>query len=122
MKLRARHYVIQHPVDITIAAGRVTAVHLPRPPAPDIEAGWVAPAFFDLQINGCDGISFNSPALTVDGVRHVVNVCRTHGIGGLCPTLVTNSFDALHHGFTTLAKACDQPDLGRALPAFHLEG
>ena len=122
MKLRARHYLVRHPVDITVDAGLITSVTGPQPPAPDCEAGWVAPAFFDLQINGCDGISFNSPKLTVDGVRHVVDVCRTHGISRIYPTLVTNSFESIHHGFSTLAKACDDPALARALPGFHLEG
>src|SRR5262249_50270568 len=39
------------------------------------------------------------------------------------PTLITNSFEALAHGFGTLAKACDSDSaLNRALPCFHLEG
>src|SRR5262245_46633939 len=122
MKLRARHYLAQQPVDITVATGHVTGVRLPGPTAPHRVAGWVAPAFFDLQINGCDGISFNSPKLTIQQVRHVVGVCRKHGLSGLCPTLVTNSFEAIQHGFATLAKACDDSNLSRAMPCFHLEG
>ena len=31
-----------------------------------------------------------------------MEVCRRHGIGGFCPTLVTNSFEALQHGLTTI--------------------
>jgi N-acetylglucosamine-6-phosphate deacetylase len=89
----------------------------------DVEAGWIAPALFDLQINGCDGISFNSPRLTHEDIRRVVYVCRCHGIGGLCPTLVTNSAEALLHGFATLRRACEtDADLARAIPALHLEG
>jgi N-acetylglucosamine-6-phosphate deacetylase len=89
----------------------------------DCQAGWIAPALFDLQINGCDGISFNSETLTAQGVRHVVEVCRNHGIGQLCPTLVTNSFAALRHGFTTLRQACEQDrEVLRSVPGFHLEG
>jgi N-acetylglucosamine-6-phosphate deacetylase len=122
MKLRARHYAAQCLVDITIESGIITDIQYPRDPAPDQQFGWVAPAFFDLQINGCDGISFNSPQLTVDDIRHVVGVCRKRGICSLCPTLVTNSFDAIHHGFSTLAQACEDPALARALPCFHLEG
>ena len=61
----------------------------------DHEAGWVAPALFDLQINGGDGCSFNSERLTVDDVRRVAGICRRHGIGSFCPTLVTNASSAL---------------------------
>ena len=39
----------------------------PRPRRPaDFEAEWIAPGLFDLQINGCDGHSFNSDKLTID--------------------------------------------------------
>src|SRR5205823_6489836 len=56
-------------------------------------------------------------------VRHVVDVCRRHGVGGLLPTLVTNSAEALLHGFATLRKACEEDAaVGRAVPGFHLEG
>jgi N-acetylglucosamine-6-phosphate deacetylase len=88
-----------------------------------MEAGWVAPALFDLQINGCHGISFNSDRLTVDMVRHVVQECRKHGIGGFCPTLVTNSFEAIAHGLSTIRRACERDaEIARAVPAIHLEG
>jgi N-acetylglucosamine-6-phosphate deacetylase len=105
----ARHYATGEPVEIERAIG---------PPG-----GWVAPALFDLQINGCRGISFNSPKLTFEGVRTVVDECRTHGIGGLLPTLVTNSSAALTHGFTTLCRAIEtDPVVAAAVPGFHLEG
>ncbi len=88
-----------------------------------MEAGWVAPALFDLQINGCDGYSFNSDRLTLDMVRHVVKVCRKHGMGGFCPTLVTNSFEATAHGLSTIRQASEtDKEIARAVPAIHLEG
>src|SRR4051812_19839724 len=108
MRIRAHHYATGDLVDVSCAEGRIAAITPAAPPAPDRVAGWIAPAFFDLQVNGCDGVSFNSADLTLDGVRHVVDVCRSHGIGGLCPTLVTNSADALLHGFATLRQACEQ--------------
>lgn len=122
MSIRARHYATGELIELTCADGRIQSVRAVE--SQDGEAvDWIAPALFDLQINGCDGHSFNSPRLTVEQVRHVVQVCHRHGIGALCPTLVTNSFAALQHGFTTLRQACDSdPHLGRCLPCFHLEG
>src|SRR5205823_6564958 len=65
----------------------------------------------------------NSDRLTADEVRRVADVCRAHGAGAFCPTLITAGADALAHGFATLARACDaDPDLARTMPAFHLEG
>src|SRR3954453_16938589 len=102
MLLRARHYATGEPVDVEYAQGAIVQVSRAGAAPADREAGWIAPALFDLQINGCLGISFNSPTLTTAQVRTVVDECRRYGIGGLLPTLVTNSFDAIAHGFATL--------------------
>ena len=123
MLIRARHYGTGQPAEVCWEDGLIRSVRPVTHAWADLEAGWVAPALYDLQINGCDGRSFNSERLTEDSVRHVVHVCRSHGIAGFCPTLVTNSFAALHHGMTTLRQACENdPELQRALPAIHLEG
>jgi N-acetylglucosamine-6-phosphate deacetylase len=123
LRLRARHYATGERLDVCCDRGRIAALTAAGDGPTDIEADWIAPAWFDLQINGCDGISFNSPRLGVDDVRRVVGVCRRHGIGGLCPTLITNAREALIHGFTTLRRACEtDAELARALPVFHLEG
>src|SRR6516225_5420815 len=102
MLIRAHHYATGQLVDLTWTGGCVESVGVPGAIRPDLTADWIAPAFFDLQINGCGGHSFSSAALTPDDVRLVVDVCRQHGIAGLCPTLVTHSFEVLAHGFATL--------------------
>jgi N-acetylglucosamine-6-phosphate deacetylase len=123
MRIHACHYQTGAPVEIVCDRGRIQSLGAPGSRPADVQAGWVAPALFDLQINGCDGQSFNSERLTRDTVRHVVATCRRHGIGALCPTLVTNAFPALAHGLTTLRQACEaDADLAGALAAFHLEG
>jgi N-acetylglucosamine-6-phosphate deacetylase len=122
MRIRARHYATGQRVDVT-CNGTITSIE-PAGTAPvDRESGWIAPALFDLQINGCDGHGFSSDRLNIESARHVVDVCRKHGIGGLCPTLVTNSFEALAHGMSVLRQACESdPAIARAVPAIHLEG
>src|SRR5947209_7044823 len=123
MRLRARHFATGEPVDVLIENGHIVAVGPPTDAPADRTAGWVAPAFFDVQINGCDGVSFNSASLTADRVRHVAAVCRRHGVTRFCPTLITNAFKPLAHCVATLARLCDDdPALGHALPGFHLEG
>jgi N-acetylglucosamine-6-phosphate deacetylase len=123
MLLRARHYATAELVDITWTAGRIAAITALTDCQADHQAGWVAPTLFDLQINGCQGRNFSSDTLTPDDVRHVVDVCRQHGIAGLCPTLVTNSFAALAHGFAILRHCREtDPAVAHAVPCFHLEG
>ncbi len=119
MTLHARHYASGEPLAISIAGGRIASL------APSVErpTAWIAPSFFDPQINGCLGNSFNAQSLTADGVRLVTTECRRHGIGGYCPTLITAGFDALRHGFATLTAARDSDlELARAIPGYHLEG
>lgn len=119
MPTHARHYAIGEPLAITTANGRITAVG----PSDQNPTRWVAPAFFDPQINGCLGIGFNYTDLTPEQVRAVADECRQHGIGAFCPTLITTSDEAFRHGFATLARAADtDPELARRIPAFHLEG
>ena len=105
MRIHARHYATGAAIELVLTAGRIERITPPHREPPDLRAGWVAPGFFDLQINGCDGHSFNSGRLTTDSIRHVVDVCRKHGITGLCPTLITNSF-------TELARLYDVTVLG----------
>src|SRR4051794_5686976 len=116
MRLRARHYRTGQPVDIVCRAGRIEAVEPPGPGPADLSSGWVAPAFCDVQINGCDRKSFGSRELTAADVRHVVGVCRSHGISELCPTLITGAREDLIHGFETLRRTCEEDaDVGRAV-------
>jgi N-acetylglucosamine-6-phosphate deacetylase len=122
MLIHARHYATGRPIGLTVRDGRIASVGEPSGEA-DVSADWVGPSFFDIQVNGCRGISFNSERLTGDEIRVVAGECRAHGAGGFCPTLITASAGALSHGFATLASLCEGGgDLGRAMPAFHLEG
>lgn len=117
--VHARWALTGSPVSVTLEAGRITAVG----PGPATALSWLAPSFCDVQINGCLGIAFNAPTLTTDEVRTVTTECRRHGIGRYCPTLITGSFEAIAHGFRTLAKLIDtDADLARAIVGFHLEG
>jgi N-acetylglucosamine-6-phosphate deacetylase len=115
----ARHYATGQPLAIAVENGRI----LRTEPSDQEPSQWVAPAFFDPQINGCLGISFNSAKLEPEQVRTVADVCRKHGIGGFCPTLITNSFESLRHGFATLTKALEaDAELRLWIPGHHLEG
>src|SRR5438067_972778 len=120
MRILARHYATGPPVAVTAAGGSITAV---EPAAEDASLPWVAPAFFDPQINGCLGVGFSSPDLTPDGIRTVADECRRHGIGAFCPTVITNSFAVIRHAFATLTAAAESDaELARRIPCYHLEG
>jgi N-acetylglucosamine-6-phosphate deacetylase len=120
MPLLARHYATRQPLAITVADGRIASV---APTADDPALPWIAPSFFDIQINGCLGRGFVSPDLSTADVRTIADTCAAHGIGGFLPTLITNGFETIRHGFVTLSQALEHDaDLARRIPGFHLEG
>src|SRR5689334_8262415 len=121
MRIQARHYRTGELVEIGCAGGRIQSItELTEEPTHAV--GWVAPGLFDLQINGCLGISFTSAALTPADVRQVVDVCRQHGIAQLCPTLTTESASVLAHGMVVIHQACEQDSVVRsAVAGIHLE-
>jgi N-acetylglucosamine-6-phosphate deacetylase len=123
MRLRGRHYRTGERIDVTCADGVVTDVEPAAGESADVEAGWIAPGFFDLQVNGCLGVSFNSERLTTCDVSLVVNEVARHGVTGFLATLVTDSHDAWRHSLTTIARAIESDEFvaGR-IAGVHLEG
>ncbi|MGH7200076.1 MAG: N-acetylglucosamine-6-phosphate deacetylase [Planctomycetaceae bacterium] len=123
MQLHGRRYDNGEPVRVTVAGERIAAV---EPAWPDGDAGewpWIAPGLFDLQINGHGGTWFSQEGLTADDVSATLEPHFCFGITRLCPTLVTNSYDALAAGFTAIREACAREAwVAKMVPGCHLEG
>src|SRR5437867_5593212 len=113
MDLIARHYQTGGWVRITIAGTMITEVTpVEGPAAPTGDDEWVAPAFWDIQVNGRWGVSFSDPDLTVDRVAAIVRAQGALGTARLCPTLISAPTSHLHHGLATIAATCaDDPDV-----------
>jgi N-acetylglucosamine-6-phosphate deacetylase len=93
------------------------------PAAVTADDDWVAPAFWDIQVNGRGGHSFSSADLTVDQVAEIVRSQDRLGTARLCPTLITAPLDQMLHGAATIAAACDTlPDVKARILGLHLEG
>lgn len=123
MRIRARHYASGEPVDITCEGARIRSVQSPSSLPPDHSGEWVAPAFFDIQVNGCGGKSFHSLELTIDDVEEIAAACRRHGTLSFCPTVLTDCFEAMAHGLRTIHEACESDsELAATIPTIHLEG
>ncbi len=108
MIVTARHHLDSCWVELTIRGDRI--VETPRVEGPEPigpEDDWVAPAFWDIQINGRWGHSFSSPELTVEQVAEIVRAQATLGTARLCPTLITAPAESMRHGVRTIAAACD---------------
>ena len=87
------------------------------------EDDWVAPAFWDIQLNGRWGHSFSSPDLTIDQVASIVRAQGPLGTARLCPTLITAPADHLIHGVENDRRGLREVSRrGRRVLGIHLEG
>ncbi|MGP0069183.1 MAG: N-acetylglucosamine-6-phosphate deacetylase [Isosphaeraceae bacterium] len=124
MFLNARHYLDSRWFELAIQGGRIAGARPVDGPAairPDDD--WMAPAFWDIQMNGRWGHSFSGPDLTVDRVADIVRAQAHLGTARTCPTLITAPVDHLLHGLKTIAAACEAfPDVAARVAGIHLEG
>jgi N-acetylglucosamine-6-phosphate deacetylase len=120
MQLSVRRYDTGESLLLTATNGRVQNLD----PIPASESlPWLAPSFFDPQINGCLGRGFVSPEITADDVRLIADKCEQHGLGRFFPTFITSSDETFRNGFARVASILDaDEELNRRMPGFHLEG
>lgn len=123
MKIQGKHFRSEQPIEVQIENGKiVTIADVHDEPA---AADWptVAPGLFDLQINGYGGTWFSDEQLTVEKCLDALHAHYQHGITHLFPTLITNSFEALAHGFDIVRQACERETwANRMVLGCHLEG
>src|SRR5947209_19382428 len=124
MLITARHYETSRWLELELADGAIRTVRAGQgsdeitPTDP-----WVAPAFWDIQLNGRWGFSFSSPELTVEQVMAIVRAQGALGTARLCPTLISAPAEDLRHGVSLIAAACDKsPEVSRMVLGIHLEG
>lgn len=118
-----RRYDTGEVVRLGVRDGVITAID----PAPDsthhAPKSIVGPSLFDLQVNGALGYAFGDPSLSGESFTAIVRLCRSRGIGGILPTLITEELDRLVRALTNLRRLREQsPELAAMVPGFHLEG
>ncbi|HZP82256.1 MAG TPA: amidohydrolase family protein [Chthonomonadaceae bacterium] len=129
MKVCGRVCETGETITLTLEGGKITAALV------GAEAGalggadvWLAPGFCDVQLNGYGGHDFNHKAW--GGVDEVNNELRPlfqkvarAGTALLCPTITTNSFEAMSGSLSALDRFLDSdPQMAHAVPGIHVEG
>lgn len=114
-------YSDEKPVTILIDNGKIKEIkssvaHTDRPKV------YVAPGLIDIQINGYMGVDFSGPDLTVEGVKKATKALWKAGVTSYFPTIITSDIDLIKKNFAILAKAKADPEIGKSIPGFHLEG
>jgi len=123
MALIAKRYDTGQPVRVEISGNRIASITPTFSMTREDELPYVAPGFFDLQINGYGGVWFCDPDLTEDAVLTVLQQYLTHGVTRLCPTLITTSQEALCAGLSAIRRACEREAWANLMvPGCHVEG
>ncbi|WP_282159894.1 N-acetylglucosamine-6-phosphate deacetylase [Ulvibacterium marinum] len=114
-------YLDENPVSVSLKNGKISAVEQPNQSIdrPDV---YIAPGLIDVQINGYVGVDFSGPNLTVEGVIKATKALWKAGVTTYFPTIITSDLDRIKKNFAILAEARKNPEIGRSIPGFHLEG
>jgi len=117
------HYHTGQPVQVTVSNGMIENITPLDKPVGENPV-YIAPGFFDNQINGFAGVSFafGDSDLTPEGIVKATTELWKNGVTTYLPTLTTNSIDLLTRNFEILSKAVDDENLRGSVPGFHLEG
>jgi len=118
------HYKTGQPVQIVVKDGKIKEIRPIKKLSSTSEKVFLAPGFFDNQVNGFAGVSFafGESDLTTDGIKKATSELWKQGVTTYLPTLTTNSQEVLVKNFELLAKSMDDEDLLGSIPGFHLEG
>lgn len=122
--LSGRRYPDGSPVRIEVAEGRIRSIV--SADRLDEAAGtqrWIAPGFYDLQVNGFAGIDLADPAVGVQEIRRVAEAVLRTGCTRFLPTIITGDIQAMCSRLSALAEAVETDPLVAAMcPGMHVEG
>jgi N-acetylglucosamine-6-phosphate deacetylase len=110
--------------DLRIEGGVVMRLSRAGKDAADFgsEQAILAPALFDMQVNGAGGHDLQGTALRVETVQAITDYLAAWGVARWVPTLVTGPIDEMEHGCRVIAEALRDRRLAKAIPGIHLEG
>lgn len=109
------------PVVVTVEGGEIVKIaSLPADAA--LPKVFLAPGLIDIQINGYMGVDFTGADLSLEGIRAATKALWKEGVTSFLPTIITNTHERLKHNFAQLAEAREDPEIGKSIPGFHLEG
>ncbi|MGE0075472.1 MAG: N-acetylglucosamine-6-phosphate deacetylase [Sphaerochaetaceae bacterium] len=108
------------PVRISVEKGTI----VDKQPIPhEANLPFVSPGFFDVQVNGYQGLDYSSAGLTVADVAQMVRNLAPSGTTRHVPTIITNSQERICQNLETIARAVrEQALVAAAIPGIHIEG
>ncbi len=122
--IKGLYYFDHLPISIEISEVIITQVtRLDKLPEgfPEI---YLAPGFFDNQVNGFAGVTFalGGGELTLDGVKKATKELWKYGVTSYMPTLTTNTRELFFRNLSILKNSKSDESLYGSIVGFHLEG
>jgi N-acetylglucosamine-6-phosphate deacetylase len=107
-------------VRLQIAQGRISKIQPIETSAP---LPYLAPGFFDIQVNGYRGHGYSHENLCEESIRNIIAALDASGTTHHLPTLVTLPAQRLLDNLHTIAQAVNNnAEIGSAIAGIHIEG
>jgi N-acetylglucosamine-6-phosphate deacetylase len=125
-EIQAMHYATRRPLRVKWSDGVITSIE--RPPAAarasdDATARWIAPALFDVQVNGYGGVDFQQDKLSREELLAAVRALRRDGCAQFFFTLISAKWSTLLTRFRRARELrASSPELSSAIAGWHIEG
>jgi N-acetylglucosamine-6-phosphate deacetylase len=91
-------------------------------PASQRPAGWIAPGWVDIQVNGFAGVDYNAPATPHEEIARSIQVLYSAGVTRFYPTVITGAPNDMAGALRNLTRAKQSLPEGVAMDGFHVEG
>ncbi len=124
-EIAAWHYATRKPVRVTWKNGVVTKIENLNSGSSNAPADslWIAPALFDVQVNGYGAVDFQRDDFTLDDLLTASRKLREHGCGKFFLTLITADWKQLTARFKRAKEFHAQsPELRASVAGWHIEG
>src|SRR5690554_5334809 len=116
------HYRTERPIAVTVSNGVIERIE-ELEPMKNTTLPWIGPGLVELQINGCFGIDFNTPPITVEDIHTATRKLWTEGVTTYYPTVITNSDEEIANMVQVIAEACESDPLTKhSIAGIHIEG
>ena len=120
-KIIAKSVFSNSPVELEIEDGKIISV-VPIMGKAEAPLDYIAPGFFDIQVNGYAGKDYSS-ALTSDEILHLVGHIAKSGTTQHIATVITNSEEQIIKSIKAIVEARKaHPMVEKALVGIHVEG
>jgi N-acetylglucosamine-6-phosphate deacetylase len=121
MEIEGIFYSNMQNVSIKSVNGKITTINRIESRGKSDEL-FVSQGLIDVQINGYKGVDFSGPGLTVEGIRKATKALWKVGVTTYFPTIITSDIERIKENFAVLAEAQKDPEIGKSIAGFHLEG